>query len=78
MVLSSVGVILPETFKMVAENGVIQQVKRHDYATIQHASSHMVAELTAAQPMQALSKGGQWVAPGSMTQAILSNKNKGG
>ena len=78
MVLSSVGVILPETFKMVADNGLIQQVKRHDSATIQHASSHMVAELTAAQPMQALSKGGQWLAPGSLTQIIISNKNKGG
>lgn len=78
MVLSSVAMVLPETFKMIDKSGVIQQVSRHNYATINQASSHMVEKFTEAQPMQALTKGGAWVAPGSMTQTIISNKNKGG
>jgi hypothetical protein len=77
MVLSAVGMVLPETFKAVQASGVIKNMSRQDYSSISHASSHMVAQLNESQPMQALSKSGQWVAPGSLLQVTMTNQNKG-
>ena len=65
MVLSSVGVVLPETFKMVQANGTIKNVASHDFSAVTKASNHMTVQKSAAPPIQAISRAGKWVTPTS-------------
>lgn len=76
VVLSAVGVVLPETFKAVdLTSGATKSVARADFAAISHSSGHMVSQSnTGANVAQALSKSGQWITPGSALQASMSNK----
>lgn len=77
VVLSAVGVVLPEHFKAVnLSNGAVKMVSRNEFGGISQNSTHMVAQNLATNPMQAISQSGQWVAPGSITQATISNSTQ--
>jgi len=77
MVLNALGVVLPEQFKFILANGVIKNASKKNGSVMSQAAEHMVAKSVEAQPMQALSAGGQWLTPGSVTQSILTNKQQG-
>ena len=73
VVLSSVGLVLPDTFKAVnMKNGVVKSMGRNGMSVISQQSGHMVAEQLASNPLQAISKSGQFITPGGLTQTKIN------
>ena len=77
VVLSAIGIVLPEQVKMVnLSNGTIKQVNAQALSNSRQSSQHFINVAQAPSSMQTLSQNGKWQGPAAAVSDPF-NRTKG-